>query len=102
MALRQKIRLEVEDGDPIEVVADGRDVRTYESWSRKSALREPMSVTMLTYLGYAAAKRQGMLDEKWETFSARCIDVKGLADDDEEEAADPTPPTRRSRGGGSS
>lgn len=101
MAMRQKIRLTVEDGDPIEVVADGRDVRTYEAWSRKSALREPMSVTMLTYMGYAAAKRQGMLDEKWDVFNARCIDVTGLGSDDEDEP-DPTTRTRKSRGGGSS
>lgn len=82
--LRQKVRLELESGDPIEVVFDGRDLRAWENQFRKSSLAEPMSVSMLTWLGWHAANRQGLLDgkyEKYDDFDNACVGVQGIRED---------------------
>lgn len=104
MALGQKVELDVEDGEPVTVTYSAVDLRRYESQFHKSVLVEPMSLTMLTFLGWSAAKRQGLLNghyEKWVDFDAVCTGVRTIADevehDDESESPDPTqgdtPPT---------
>lgn len=98
MALRQKVRLELEPGsepESLEVVFDGRDLRAWENQYRRSSLAEPMSVAMLTWLGWHAAKRQDMWDgkyEKYEDFDKVCVGVQGI------KTEDPTKrPTKKAR-----
>lgn len=106
MALGQKVELEVEGGDPVTVTYSAVDLRRYEGQFHKSVLLEPMSLTMLTYLGWSAAKRQGLLNghyDKWPDFDAVCIGVRTISDETEtedqtaDEPPDPpagdTPPT---------
>jgi hypothetical protein len=101
VALGQKVELDVADGDPITVTYSAVDLRRYESQFHKSVLIEPMSLTMLTYLGWSAAKRQGLLGgryAKWVDFDAVCTGVKTIPDEVEDgESPDPpqgdTPPT---------
>ena len=88
MALRQKVRLELEDGTEIEVAYDGRELRAWETKFGRSALTADMSISMLTWLGWAAAYRQGMLNGSYgtfEKFDAACVDVAGVRE------PDPTP-----------
>lgn len=90
MSLRQTVKLELEDGSEVEVTYDGRDLRAWEGSTGKSALGEAMSLTMLTWLGWAAAKRQGLLNGSFDSFDAFdkvCASVQGVADAD--------PPTER-------
>ena len=47
MSLRQKVRLELEDGRQIEVAYEGRDLRAWEGKYHRSAIAEDVSVTML-------------------------------------------------------
>lgn len=103
MTLRQKVVLELEDGTEIPVVFDGRDLRQWETKFRRSSIQEPLSIGMLTWLGYTAAKRQGLLNGSYgtyEAFDAVCVGVEGSSleeDTDEEanptEAGPDTPPT---------
>jgi hypothetical protein len=67
-----------------------------------------MSVSMLSWLGWNAARRQGLLNgshSTWAQFDAVCIGVEGAADDEETDAElDPpsttTAPTPESPGDG--
>src|SRR5262245_37278881 len=93
MSLKQKVRLELEDGTEVDVVFDGRDLRQWELKHKRSSIAEPLSISMLTWLGYTAAKRQNLLNgsyPSYEAFDAVCTGVEGLADDEER-------PTRRGR-----
>lgn len=95
MSLKQKVKLELADGSEVEVTYDGRDLRAWEVKHRKSALVEDMSLGMLTWLGWSAGKRQGLLNGSYgtyEAFDAECVSVEGMRD---EEEADPP---RRRRG----
>lgn len=96
MTLRQKVKLELEDGTALETVYDGRDLRAWESKYNKSALVGPMSLSMLTFLGWSAAKRDGSINgryDRYEAFDAECVDVQGMAlDAPAGEPPDPTGP----------
>lgn len=84
-SLRQRVRLELEDETKVEVTYDGRDLRAWELAYNKSSLTEDMSLSMLTWLGWHAAKRQGLLNGDHSTFKAMdrdCVSVQGIADVD--------------------
>lgn len=91
MSLRQRLRLELDDGEEIEATYDGRDLRAWESKYNKSSLVGPMSLSQLTFLGWSAARREGSINgkfERYESFEAVCVDVRGIR----EEGAEPDPP----------
>lgn len=94
MGLRQKLHLELEDGTTLEPVYDGRDLRAWETKHGKSSLVGPMSLSQLTWLGWAAAKREGSINgqfDRYEAFDAQCVEVRGMAlDATSEESPDPT------------
>jgi hypothetical protein len=80
MSLRQKVILELDDGTEVPVIFDGRDLRAWELKHRKSALSEPMSVGMLTWLGWHGATRQHLLNGSFDTYEAldaACVSVEG-------------------------
>jgi hypothetical protein len=84
MSLAQKVRLDLADGSEVEVVYDGRDLRAWEIANGKSALSEDLSLSMLTWLGWHAGKRENLLNgeyDKYEAFDAVCTSVQGLTDD---------------------
>jgi hypothetical protein len=92
VSLAQKVRLDLADGTEVEVVYDGRDLRAWEVAHGKSALAEDLSLSMLTWLGWHAGKRQQLLNGSHETYKAFdevCVSVQGLADDER--------PTKRGR-----
>ena len=104
MSLRQKVRLELDDGTELTTTYDGRELRQWEARTGKSSLVEPMSLSMLTFLGWAACKRDGQLNgsyAKFEEFDKACVDVQGMRD---EERPDPpkksTARTRKTASGG--
>lgn len=98
MALGQTLRLELEDGSAVEATYDGRDIRAWETKTGKSALGVPLSLSMLTYFGWSAAKRTGALNgsyAKWDEFDQVCVAVTGPRveedqEEDQEEDLDPT------------
>lgn len=106
MSLRQKVRLELDDGREIVVEYDGRDLRAWESKHHLSAIREEMTISMLSWLGHHAAIRTGILNGElttYEAFDAVCVSVDGVRDSDE--PPNPTKPgkgTRKKAGDGSS
>lgn len=80
MTLRQRVHLELADGTELEAVYDGRDLRAWETRTKQSSLVGPMSLNMLTFLGWSAAKRDGSINgqfERYEAFEAQCVDVQG-------------------------
>lgn len=110
MSLRQKVKLELEDGSEVLAEYSAIDLRIWEKTHRKSALDEPMSVSMLTWLGWNAAKRQGSINGAYDTydkFDAACTSVEGVNDEPEDEEDSPTvavkrAATRKARGADSS
>ena len=98
MSLRQRLKLELADETVIETVYDGRDLRAWETKYKRSALSERMSLSMLTWLGWSAAKRDGSINGRfdgYEAFDAECVDVQGMKLDptaEEEESPDPPEP----------
>lgn len=85
MSLRQKVRLELDDGAVVEVEYSAIDLRAWETKHKRSALDEPLSVSMLTWLGWNAAHRQHLLNgsaETFEAFDSICASVEGVKDDD--------------------
>jgi len=109
MSLRQKLRIELDDGTEVVAEYSAIDLRLWEKLNRKSALDEPMSVSMLSWLGWNAGKRQGVLNgayDTYEKFDAACTSVQG-ADDEPEDGEVPTKAakraaTRKAPGAGSS
>lgn len=98
MALRQTVELEIEGHeDPIVVAYTAVDLRAWEREFDKSCLAESMSLSMLTWLGWHAAKRTGALNgmsgSTWRDFDAVCVGVKSKRDEDTD-AARPTGPTQ--------
>lgn len=88
MSLRQKISIELDDGTEVVAEYSAIDLRLWEKLNRKSALEEPMSVSMLSWLGWNAGKRQGVLNgayDTYEKFDAACTSVQGVDDKDDEE-----------------
>lgn len=93
MTLRQRVKLELEDGTSVETTYDARDLRAWESKYGKSSLVGPMSLSMMTFLGWSSAKRDGSINgryERYEAFDAECVDVQGVGKPDEDETPDPT------------
>lgn len=85
MSLRQKVKLELEDGKEIVVEYSAIDLRAWETKHRKSALDESLSVSMLSWLGWNAAHRQGLLNgsgDTWEAFDAVLASVEGVQDEE--------------------
>jgi hypothetical protein len=81
VSLRQKVRLELEDGTEVVAEYSAIDLRAWEKENKRSALREPMSVSMLSWLGWSAAKRQGSINGAYDTFEkfdVACVDVEGV------------------------
>lgn len=101
MSLKQRVKLEIEDHDDIVVTFDGRDLRAWEAKHKRSAIAETTSISMLSWLGWHAAKRQNLLNgtgDTWEAFDAVATGVEGLPDEDEEEGeAGPTKAGGRTR-----
>jgi hypothetical protein len=90
MSLRQKLKIELEDGSEVVAEYSAIDLRAWEKVNRRSSLGEPMSVTMLTWLGWSAAKRQGSINGSYETyeqFDAACVSVEGVREPVPTEAA---------------
>lgn len=86
MSLRQKVKLELDSGQEVVVEYSAIDLRAWETKHRKSALDESLSVSMLSWLGWNAAHRQGLLNGEastYEAFDAICASVEGVADEDE-------------------
>jgi hypothetical protein len=86
MSLRQKVKLELDDGTEVFAEYSAIDLRMWEKEHRKSSLNEPMSVSMLTWLGWHAAKRQGSINgayDTYEKFDAVCTSVEGAEDEEE-------------------
>jgi hypothetical protein len=101
VSLKQRVRLELADGREIETTYSAVDLRAWETKFRKSSLTEDMSVSMLTWLGWHAARRQNQVDgdlTRWESFDAVCESVEGVRDEEPEdldapgEADTPTAP----------
>jgi hypothetical protein len=98
VSLRQKVRLELEDGTEVVAEYSAIDLRTWEKIHRKSALDESMSVSMLTWLGWNAAKRQGSINGQYanyDAFDAACTSVEGVNDEPEDEEDSPTAAVKR-------
>lgn len=96
MALGQRVRLDLEDGTSVEATYDGRDIRAWEGKYGRSAIGVPMTLSMLTYFGWSAAKRDGSINgafEKYEAFDAVCVAVAGVQPvEPEPEPLDPSQP----------
>jgi hypothetical protein len=94
VSLKQRVKLELEDGSEVDVTFDGRDLRAWEVKHRRSAIAETTSISMLSWLGWHAAQRQGLLNGSygtWESFDAVATGVEGLPDEDEEEESSEGP-----------
>lgn len=105
MSLRQKVRLELEDGTEVVTEYSAIDLRLWETQNRRSALNEPMSVSMLTWLGWSAAKRQGSINgayAEYESFDAACVNVEGVKAEEVPTVAAKKAATRKARGADSS
>lgn len=88
MSLRQKVRLELDDGTEVVTEYGAIDLRAWEKVNKRSALGEPVSVSMLSWLGWSAAKRTGAINGAYDTFEkfdAACVDVEGISDKEDEE-----------------
>jgi hypothetical protein len=97
MSLRQKLKIELQDGSEVVTEYSAIDLRAWEKANRKSSLDEPMSVSMLTWLGWNAAKRQGAINGAYDTFDAFdavCTSVEGVSEEVDEEDS-PTKPARK-------
>jgi hypothetical protein len=105
VTLRQKVRLELQDGTEVVAEYSAIDLRAWEKLNRKSALNEPVSVSMLTWLGWSAGKRQGVLNGAYDTFEkfdVACTSVEGVEAEEVPTAAAKKAATRRARGADSS
>lgn len=99
MKTRIKIVLETPDGEKTDqLVADARDIRSYESQFSTSFLTTDLSMTQITQLAFVTMKRLGQFTGSWDVFNSQCVEVES-ADDAE---AEPDRPTRKGRGGGPS
>jgi hypothetical protein len=84
VSLRQKLSIELEDGTEVVAEYSAIDLRAWERQNKRSSLNEPMSVTMLTWLGWSAAKRAGSINgayDTYEKFDAACVSVQGVRDE---------------------
>jgi hypothetical protein len=107
VSLKQRVKLEIEGHDDVDVVFDGRDLRAWELRHKQSAMNQQVSFSFLTWCGWHAAKRQQLLTglngtgETYEKFDEICTSVEGLSDDDEapdeSDGADEGRPTKRPR-----
>jgi len=88
VSLRQTVKLELEDGKEIVVEYSAIDLRAWETKHRKSALDESLSVSMLSWLGWNAARRQSKLSmlngsgDTWEAFDAILASVEGVSEEE--------------------
>jgi hypothetical protein len=97
MSLRQKLRMELDDGTEVVAEYSAIDLRAWEKANRRSSLDEPMSVSMLSWLGWSAAKRQGSINgayDTYEQFDAACTSVEGINESADEEES-PTKAVKR-------
>lgn len=88
-AIRFDLQVEMEDGDTYRVVADQRDLSRFE----QTDFYNPRKHTLLRYLAWAAATRQGRITLDWVTFNAACVEVGDAAP--EAEPLDPGRPDPR-------
>jgi hypothetical protein len=89
--LKQRVQLDLEDGTEIQTAYDGRDLRAWEGRSGKPAIGTDMTLSMLAFLGYSAAKRDGQLNgsyTRYEDFDKVCTWVQILNDEDTDKDTD--------------
>lgn len=71
-------RLEFDNHDPVDVVADARDLRAWEAEYGQSWLYSQFSHTQAAQLAYIAGKRTGQLNAfaSWKDFDAHCTTAR--------------------------
>jgi hypothetical protein len=79
------------------VVANGRDIRAYESQFEESFLTQT-SYEQLTKIAFVALRRAGRFDGTYEDFDAQCVDLEEFY----ESELDPVDPTPKAAGDDSS
>jgi hypothetical protein len=75
----------------LHVVADGRDVRKWESQEAASYYDTPTSATKLAKVAHLAAVRDGRFKGSWKEFDERAVGVtpEALADPTQAETSTP-------------
>jgi hypothetical protein len=86
--MRQKFAVEMVDGSEWEVVADGRDIRAYETHSGQSFLTTKFTYNQVTDLAAHASIRLGLWAGTPEEFVEQNVGIEILG---EVERLDPTP-----------
>lgn len=71
-ATQLSYRVEMEDGDTWDVVADQRDLAEYELQEFYDVTRP---VVTARYLGWRASMRQGKTKLSWPQFREKCLEV---------------------------
>jgi hypothetical protein len=103
MKIKMQITLD-KDGseEKLDLVADDRDVRAYESEFSSNWLTTELSYTQLGQLAWLTARRQGKFKGSWDVFNAMAVEVTNAPDPDEEEAGEVTPtrPTKKAASAG--
>ena len=79
-AIRWDLQVEMDGGGTYVVSADQRDVATFEQQDFYTTRRH----TMVRFLAYAAAVRQGKCALTWEQFSVQCVMVGDVKPEDEQ------------------
>lgn len=92
--MKQKFRVEMEDGSSWEVTADGRDVRTFEASTGESFISTALTYTQLSYLAAAASIRTAQYAGSVDSFLERNVSVETL---EEPAPARPTPADRTAK-----
>jgi hypothetical protein len=83
------LQVEMDGGDTYRVVADQRDLSTFEM----EDFYTPRKHTMLRYLAWAASSRQKLTKLPWPKFQAECLEVGDIKP--EAEPLDPGLPDPR-------
>lgn len=96
MHIPLKIELERADGEieKIEVTADARDVRGYETEYKVSWLSTELSFVQLSQLAWITARRQKKFTGSYDVWDAQAIDVTSGSGDEAGEisSSDPIQP----------
>lgn len=92
MALGERLELTLSGVEaPLEVTYNAVDMRRWESEHGRSVLAEQRSISLLTWLGWSAARRAGATELDYPSFDEQCVDVRRTRDPDEVTPG-PTPP----------
>lgn len=84
-----ELRVEMDNGDTHDVVADQRDVARWEVQEFGTPFNEIKARANLAYrwLAWSAMSRRGLTALSWSDFDATCLEVSDLPEPDE--AVDP-------------